>query len=246
MPSLEKRRAKREQREARRQVKSERLRANQEILEHVTPKREALSAKNEEQGHYLISIQSRTLTFGLGPAGTGKTYLAVMSAADALIEGRVQKIILTRPAVEAADEHMGFLPGDLSEKFGPYLGPVIEYLEERLGAAQVARLIREGKIEGRPLAYMRGSTFKDAFVILDEAQNCTPRAMEMFLTRIGNYCTVVVNGDLRQSDIEGMNGLEDGIRVLQRRGVKGVGYCPLTTVVRSGLAQAIVEAYEAA
>jgi phosphate starvation-inducible PhoH-like protein len=202
-----------------------------------------IEAKTENQKRYINAIKHYTLTFGTGPAGVGKTWLCAALAAEALKEGHIEKIIITRPAVEAG-ESMGFLPGELDQKFDPFLQPFKDVLNERLGKGFVDYLTKAGRIEAAPLAYMRGRTFKNAFVILDEAQNTTPKLMEMFLTRIGVDCKVVVNGDIKQSDIRGVSGLEDAVRRCSHiPAVKHVEFTRLD-VVRSGLVQEIVEAYQ--
>lgn len=204
-----------------------------------------LQAQTEAQGHYILSIQSNIITFGIGPAGTGKTYIAATMAADALLNGDVSKIVVTRPACEAG-ESLGHLPGEISEKFEPYFAPVRAVLDRRLGKSHVESLLRSKRIEVMPLAYMRGATFDDSFVILDEAQNTTPGQMKLFLTRIGEYSKVVVDGDIDQTDLKGENGLSDAMR--RMTGVKGVGRVDFTTddIVRSGIAREVVLAYSRA
>lgn len=165
---------------------------------------------NEGQKRYLDAMKNFTLTFATGPAGTGKTWMCAALAAQLLEAGEIEKIIITRPAVEAG-ESLGFLPGELEEKFDPYLQPFREVLNDRLGKSFVELLIKRGVIEAASLAYMRGRTFKNAFVILDEGQNTTPTQMKMFLTRIGANCRVVVNGDTAQKDVRGESGLEDAV-----------------------------------
>lgn len=205
--------------------------------------RQPIEALNESQKRYISAIKSFELTFATGPAGTGKTWLCGALAAQALTEGVIDKIIITRPAVEAG-ESLGFLPGEIEDKFDPFLQPFRDVLNERLGKSYVEYLMKMGRIEAAPLAYMRGRTFKRAFVILDEGQNTTPNQMKLFLTRIGQECKVVVNGDIRQKDINGVSGLEDAIkRVSHIPSVKCVRFTR-EDVVRSGLVQEIVEAYE--
>lgn len=239
---------------ARQRSKSRKKRIGQDVeydnedhkLTGYTPirKRIPLEAKTESQGHYILSIQRDRLTFGVGPAGTGKTYVCGAMAAEALDTKKIEKLVLTRPVKEAG-ENLGSLPGELSDKFAPYLQPFRDVLDERLGKTYVDYLLRVGRIEGAPLAYMRGRTFKNCYVILDEAQNTTPVQMKMFLTRIGEGCTVIVNGDLTQKDIPGQSGLADAVRRLESiRGVSIVEF-DKSDVVRSGLVQDIVEAYEA-
>ena len=198
---------------------------------------------NESQKRYINAINSYTLTFATGPAGCGKTWICAALAAQALENGTAEKIIITRPAVEAG-ESLGFLPGELEEKFDPYLTPFRDVLNERLGKSFADYLIKSGRIEAAPLAYMRGRTFKEAFVILDEAQNTTPTQMRMFLTRIGNDCKVIVNGDSSQKDIPGESGLDDAVTRLSH--IPAVKHVRFTRddVVRSGLTAEIVCAYE--
>jgi len=205
--------------------------------------RAPITALNESQKRYIAAIKTFELTFATGPAGTGKTWICGALAAQALTEGIIDKIIITRPAVEAG-ESLGFLPGELEEKFDPFLQPFRDVLNERLGKSFVEYLIKMGRIEAAPLAYMRGRTFKNAYVILDEAQNTSPLQMKMFLTRIGQNCKVIVNGDMSQKDIPGHSGLEDAIKRLSFiPAVKHVKFNK-GDVVRSGLAAEIVAAYD--
>ncbi|MBP8924794.1 MAG: PhoH family protein [Pseudomonadales bacterium] len=203
-----------------------------------------LEARTPSQKRYIAAIREHNLTFGIGPAGTGKSYCAGALAAQALESGQVDRIILTRPAVEAG-EQLGFLPGDIDEKFSPYIDAFRDILNERLGAGTVDYCLRHGRIVASPLAYMRGKTFDSrTFVVLDEAQNTTPAQMKMFLTRIGEDSKVVVNGDVRQSDIRGPNGLADAVALL--RGLLGVYvHCfERADIVRSGLVRDIIDRYE--
>ncbi|HLQ97962.1 MAG TPA: PhoH family protein [Candidatus Dormibacteraeota bacterium] len=197
------------------------------------------------QRNYVQKMMNKDVTFGIGPAGTGKTYLAVVLAVRALRDGRVKKIILTRPAVEAG-ESLGFLPGDLKEKVDPYLRPLYDALHEVLGTEHTARLIEREIIEIAPLAYMRGRTLDDAFVILDEAQNTTPEQMKMFLTRLGFGSKMVVTGDITQIDLP--KGVKSGLKEAQQilMNVKGLSFIYLdqTDVVRHPLVQRIIHAYE--
>jgi len=203
---------------------------------------EPITAKNDAQKRYINAINTFTLTFATGSAGVGKTYLCGAVAAELLENKTYEKIVITRPAVEAG-ENLGFLPGDLDEKFAPYLAPFRDVLNERLGKTFVDYLIKMGRIEAAPLAYMRGRTFKNSFVILDEAQNTTPTQMKMFLTRIGEGSKVVVNGDLTQKDIVGESGLQHAIeRVTWIPSVKVVHFTN-EDVVRCGLVSEIIKAY---
>jgi phosphate starvation-inducible PhoH-like protein len=219
----------------------------QELIQDYRPQRpvtEPLQPKNESQKRYINAIKNFQLVFGTGPAGAGKTYCVAALAAQALIDGHCDKIVVTRPAVEAGEE-LGFLPGEKDEKYMPYLIPFLDVLNERLGKSRVEYLLKVGKIEAAPFAYMRGRTFKNSIVILDEAQNATPTQMKLFLTRIGENCKVVVNGDEAQMDIKGTSGLTDAIKRLSFiPSVKVVKFSS-SDIVRSGLVQEIVEAYEA-
>ncbi len=197
------------------------------------------------QKRYLDSIRENTLAFGIGPAGTGKTYLAMAAAVETLLTGAVRRIILSRPAVEAG-ERLGFLPGDLAAKVDPYLRPLYDALYEMLGPDQTGRLMEQGTIEIAPLAYMRGRTLNDAFIVLDEAQNTTPEQMKMFLTRLGFNSKMVITGDITQMDLG--DGRPSGLKVIRRvlHGVEGAGFIELTgdDVVRHRIVAAIVQAYE--
>ena len=209
----------------------------------VTARGKYIRCKTLGQREYVNTIKRRTLTFGIGPAGTGKTYLAVAMAVAAYKSGEAEKIILTRPAIEAG-EKLGFLPGDLQEKVDPYLRPLYDALTEMFGVANYTTLIERGIIEIAPLAYMRGRTLSHAFIILDEAQNTTEEQMKMFLTRLGEKSKMVVNGDLTQIDLpKGECGLKKAVRVL--KDVDDVGICRLTDrdVVRNDLVRRIVLAY---
>lgn len=216
---------------------------NEEIT--VNYKGKPIRAKTLGQRHYVEAIQKSDLVFGIGPAGTGKTYLAVVMAVAALKQNRLKRIILARPAVEAG-ESLGFLPGDLKEKVDPYLRPLYDALHDVLGVEHTERLIERGTIEIAPLAYMRGRTLEDAFVILDEAQNTTPEQMKMFLTRLGFGSKMVITGDLSQIDLP--KGKESGLKVAEKvlANVKGIKFIYLerTDVVRHPLVQQIIDAYE--
>lgn len=204
---------------------------------------EPLVAKTESQKRYLSALKNYQLVFATGPAGTGKTFLCGTVAADALRNQTIDKLIITRPAVEAG-ESLGFLPGELDEKFEPFLRPFRDVLDERLGKTFVDYLIKVGRIEAAPMAYMRGRTFKNSIVILDEAQNTTPNQMKLFLTRVGENCRVVVNGDINQKDIVGQSGLDDAIKRLSYIPSVKVVEFNRNDIVRSGLVQEIVQAYE--
>src|SRR5699024_10143937 len=197
------------------------------------------------QKRYTDAIKAHDLVFGIGPAGTGKTYLAVVMDVHVLKNGDVKRIILTRPAVEAG-ESLGFLPGDLKEKVDPYLRPLYDALHDVFGSEHTYRLIERDTIEIAPLAYMRGRTLDDAFVILDEAQNTTPEQMKMFLTRLGFGSKMVINGDITQIDLP--NGVQSGLQVVKRllASVEGLSFIHFdgTDVVRHPLVQKIIDAYE--
>ncbi|MBD2844450.1 PhoH family protein [Paenibacillus sp. IB182496] len=197
------------------------------------------------QRHYVQTIRKKDVVFGIGPAGTGKTYLAVVLAIAALKEGKVKRIILTRPAVEAG-ENLGFLPGDLQEKVDPYLRPLYDALHEIMGPDQSAKAFERGVIEVAPLAYMRGRTLDDSFIILDEAQNTTPEQMKMFLTRLGFGSKMVITGDVTQIDLPRgkSSGLNEASRIL--RDIEEIGFILFneSDVVRHSLVQRIITAYE--
>lgn len=204
-----------------------------------------IRVKTLGQRHYVTSIKKHDIVFGVGPAGTGKTYLAVIMAVTALKANRVKRIILTRPAVEAG-ESLGFLPGDLQEKVDPYLRPLYDALQDVLTAENLAKYMERGVIEVAPLAYMRGRTLDDSFIILDEAQNTTPEQMKMFLTRLGFGSKMVITGDITQIDLPRgkKSGLIESIRLLQ--GIEEISFCYLTEsdIVRHPLVQKIITAYE--
>lgn len=208
-------------------------------------KKRHIYPRSATQAEYIQTMMQNELVFGLGPAGTGKTYLAVALAVSMMLEGTIDKIILSRPAVEAG-ENLGFLPGDLKEKVDPYLRPLYDALYEMLPAEQVDKKITLGEIEIAPLAFMRGRTLSNAFIILDEAQNTTPMQMKMFLTRLGENSRMVVNGDLSQVDLPRgvVSGLRDALEVL--KGTPNIGSVRFSAddVVRHGLVAKIVQAYE--
>jgi phosphate starvation-inducible PhoH-like protein len=212
----------------------------------VRTQRGAIRARGANQTDYLNNVRTHDLTFGIGPAGTGKTYLAVACAVESLQAERVRRIVLVRPAVEAG-ERLGFLPGDLSQKVDPYLRPMYDALYEMMGFERVAKLIERNVIEVAPLAFMRGRSLNDSFVILDEAQNTTNEQMKMFLTRIGFGSKAVVTGDITQVDLPNSkpSGLRTVIDIL--RGVRGIAFTMFSSrdVVRHPLVQRIVQAYEA-
>lgn len=212
------------------------------VIVHANSK--PVRAKTAGQMAYMNAVQSHTITFAIGPAGTGKTYLAVAQAVRAFLDGKIRRIILTRPAVEAG-ENLGFLPGTLSEKVDPYLRPLYDALSEMLGAHQLKRCMEEGSIEVAPLAYMRGRTLNDAFVILDEAQNTTEQQMKMFLTRLGFNTKMIITGDVTQVDLAvPRSGLASIECILS--GIDGIAFAHLEPedVVRHALAGKIVNAYE--
>ena len=212
----------------------------------LSTRRADLRARTPTQAMYLENIATHDITFGIGPAGTGKTYLAVACAVDALERSSVQRIVLTRPAVEAG-ERLGFLPGDLAQKVDPYLRPLYDALYELMGYDKVQKAFERNQLEIAPLAFMRGRTLNNAFVILDEAQNTTPEQMKMFLTRIGFGARAVVTGDVSQIDLPkgALSGLIDAERVLKR--VKGIAVTRFSSadVVRHPLVARIVDAYDA-
>ena len=211
----------------------------------ISAKGRPIKPKTIGQKEYIASVLKNTITIGVGPAGTGKTYLAVAAAVQAFRDKQVNRIIITRPAVEAG-ERLGFLPGDLQCKVDPYLRPLYDALFDMLGAETYQKYLERGNIEVAPLAYMRGRTLDDSFIILDEAQNTSREQMKMFLTRLGFGSKIVITGDVTQIDLPDgkASGLKEAMRVL--RDVEGIGICELTNadVVRHVMVQRIVEAYE--
>ena len=211
----------------------------------ISAKGRPIKPKTIGQKEYIASVLKNTITIGVGPAGTGKTYLAVAAAVQAFRDKQVNRIILTRPAVEAG-ERLGFLPGDLQSKVDPYLRPLYDALFDMLGAETYQKYLERGNIEVAPLAYMRGRTLDDSFIILDEAQNTSREQMKMFLTRLGFGSKIVITGDVTQIDLPDgkASGLKEAMRVL--KSVEGIGICELTNadVVRHVMVQRIVEAYE--
>ncbi|SOH92621.1 phosphate starvation-inducible protein PhoH [Monaibacterium marinum] len=208
-------------------------------------RKKIVEPRTQTQKAYVQQLMEHELVFGLGPAGTGKTYLAVAAAMQYFLDGDVDRIILSRPAVEAG-ERLGFLPGDMKEKVDPYMQPLYDALNDFMPAKQVEKLIEDKRIEIAPLAFMRGRTLSNAFVILDEAQNATTMQMKMFLTRLGENSRMAINGDMSQIDLQRgvTSGLVEAERVL--RGVKGIGFTHFTSadVVRHKLVQRIIEAYD--
>jgi phosphate starvation-inducible PhoH-like protein len=214
------------------------------IATQLRTRRADLHGRTPNQILYLRHIQEHDITFGIGPAGTGKTYLAVACAVDAIERDTVKRIVLVRPAVEAG-ERLGFLPGDLAQKVDPYLRPLYDALYDLMGFDKTAKLFERNTIEIAPLAYMRGRTLNDAFIILDEAQNTSPEQMKMFLTRLGFNSKVVVTGDTTQVDLP--SGVQSGLSVVQGilEGIDDIAFCRLTStdVVRHRLVGEIVDAY---
>ncbi|MCK5386000.1 MAG: PhoH family protein, partial [Gammaproteobacteria bacterium] len=212
----------------------------------IQTKRGQVRGRGENQQQYLRSIVDHDVSFGIGPAGTGKTYLAVASAVEALERDQVRRIILTRPAVESG-ERLGFLPGDLAQKIDPYLRPLYDALYEMMGFEKVARLMERNVIEVAPLAYMRGRSLNESFIILDEAQNTTVEQMKMFLTRIGFGSKVVVTGDVTQIDLPRgqLSGLRQVVDILKDVDGLGFSFFNPKDVVRHPLVKCIVEAYDA-
>ncbi|MBO5240889.1 MAG: PhoH family protein [Clostridia bacterium] len=229
-----------------REGKEEQIATLGEGVVAITARGKQIKCKTVGQKVYVDAIKKNAVTFGIGPAGTGKTYLAVCMAVAAFKSKQIEKIVLTRPAVEAG-EKLGFLPGDLQEKVDPYLRPLYDALQEMLGLETYGKLMERGAIEVAPLAYMRGRTLSNAFIILDEAQNTTREQMKMFLTRMGEGSKTVVTGDITQIDLDGKeSGLVHAAKILG--GVEGIGVCKLTAkdVVRHPLVMRIVRAYEKA
>ncbi|WP_136799699.1 MULTISPECIES: PhoH family protein [Desulfosediminicola] len=212
---------------------------------YVTTQNRVISPKTKNQKIYIDAIRDNDIVFGIGPAGTGKTYLAVAMAASALVTGQVRSIILTRPAVEAG-EKLGFLPGDLAQKVNPYLRPLHDALNDMVGAEKCQDLVERGVIEIAPLAFMRGRTLSNAFIILDEAQNTTREQMKMFLTRVGFDSCAVITGDITQVDlpVKQHSGLVEAKKLLKN--IEGIRFCTFSKadVVRHPLVQKIIQAYE--
>ncbi len=215
-----------------------------QIIQHVS-KTKMIGPKTAGQREYVEAIKKHDIVFGIGPAGTGKTYLAMASAVEALNKQEVRRIILTRPAIEAG-ESLGFLPGDMYEKISPYLRPLYDAIYDMMEAERIEKYLETGIVEVAPLAYMRGRTLNDAFIILDEAQNCTAEQMKMFLTRLGFDSKAVITGDITQSDLP--NGRPLGLLQAQEilKAIEGIGFIYFTgaDVVRHTLVQKIIEAYD--
>lgn len=204
--------------------------------------REQLKALNPEQSQYLEALKSNDCVIAIGKAGTGKTFMPAAFAADLFISKSIKKLILCRPAVSACGENLGFLPGDLEDKVAPWAYPIVEILKERLGKGNFQQLLAEEKIEFQSFQHMRGRTFNDAFIMLDEAQNTTPEQMQLFLMRTGDNSRVVITGDLGQADVRGLNGLQDVLRINERAQIASV--VELKKVERSELAARWADAYE--
>lgn len=210
------------------------------------PKRNyIIKPKNKTQGTYLLAIDSNIVTFSTGPAGTGKTFIAVAKACEELErKGGIDRIILTRPLQDSEEDKLGILPGEIDDKFGPYIAPMIELFNQFLGKRKVEHYIRCGKIVGIPLALARGHTFDNSFMICSEMQNSTPATMKLILTRIGEYSKMVIDGDVKQKDINELSGLEDAKNKLDN--LQGIGFINFTLddVVRSGIVKSILHRYE--
>ncbi len=214
---------------------------SEEVFEPISKK--PIRALTEAQGHYILAIQRKTLTFGVGPAGTGKTLIPVSLAADALVDKVTERIIFTRPVVEAGNT-LGFLPGELAQKYTPYMTPVLDVLTKRLGKSQLDYAIKAGYVRTEPLELMRGMTFNDCWCILDEAQNVTAKQMLMFLTRIGRNCKVIITGDPDQCDLrDGTSGFEDAIDRCCHLPDSGAVFFGNSDIVRSGIVKDILIAY---
>jgi phosphate starvation-inducible PhoH-like protein len=235
--------ARRSDKEQRTKTKSPAYEPDSVVTQHRSGQRPRIEPRTEAQAVYRNIIQTSELIFAIGPAGTGKTYMPTALAADALVDKRTTQVIITRPAVEAG-ESLGFLPGEIEEKFAPYLKPLEKVFVERLGRGAYDCALKNGKIEPSPLAFMRGETFNDCWVILDEAQNVSPEQMKMFLTRIGENCKVIVCGDTDQVDVE-ESGLADAVR--RCKDIDGVAIMrfELEDVMRSRLCKAILSTYRA-
>lgn len=215
-----------------------------ELVVDEVPRYKPFHPLTDAQEDYASAIERSVFTFAIGPAGTGKTYVAACKAAEHLRRGERSKVILTRPAIEAAGERLGFLPGTLADKFGPYMKPLMNILIEQLGNGFVECAIKNGRIQMVPMAFMRGETFKDAFIIADEMQNATQEQLKMLLTRLGQGSKMVVDGDPAQTDIGESSGLTDAVRRLQFVDKISVVRFNKSDIVRHDITQSIVEAYE--
>lgn len=237
--------ARNERRDRRRPAKINLVVDNDAPVVPVRRMRQSIEPLNAAQRAYDVAITSRQLVFGTGPAGTGKTWFATMRAAEALDRGEIERIIITRPALEAG-ERLGFLPGELEEKYEPFLRPVQDALEEFFGTGKLEYLLKKKVIDPRPLAYIRGSTLKNCWAILDEAQNTTVAQMKLFLTRIGEGSKFIVNGDIRQSDLPAgiTSGLADAIQRFDGLSSVATVRFAMDDIVRSGLCREIVSRYE--
>lgn len=203
---------------------------------------EPINARNYVQSAYLDSLRRNQITFAIGPVGTGKSFVAAAYAAEQLYYKKVDKVIITRPAVEA-EESLGFLPGEIEDKYAPYLAPIRDIFDKLLGKSFVEYCLKVGYIEPVPIAYMRGRTFENAIVLIDEAQNCTPGQMKLILSRIGENCKYIVDGDITQKDISGESGLTDSIHRLEH--IPGIEVITFLNqdIVRSGICKKIIQAY---
>lgn len=221
-----------------------RQKQRKEAREKHRDKHPKIEPLNENQGKYIDSIKNESVTFGVGPAGTGKTFIAAALAADMLTANQINKVVLTRPAVEACGEQLGFLPGTQEEKMAPWTRPFMECMKGRMGGGKFVEMVKAGRIEVVPFSFMRGLTFDNSMVLLDEAQNTTPGQMELLLTRIGEESFVVIDGDPRQSDIRGENGLEVAISLAKKEKIQcSVVEFTSEDIVRSDICQEWAEAF---
>lgn len=213
--------------------------------EYCNTKFKPMTAMTDKQKDLFAAIKSSVITFATGPAGTGKSHVAISAAAEGLMSGKFERILITRPMIPSCYEDVGALPGDLSDKFvTPYIGPVRPILEDCLGKGHVEMFLKDGKICATPLAFMRGSTFNRSFMILDEAQNCVPEQVKMFITRIGRDSKIVITGDAKQSDIKAVNGLEDAIERLKWHPWISVVEFSRNDIVRHSIISDILQSYE--